>query len=138
MKVFLTGDTRVARSAVPVELLRQRHQVPACPRSQAARPNVRVRAALPGRRARLLPVGPGQHAARLRQPDRPARNDVLPVRAPGGHEHYFEELAALLGADGPPDEAAITGLRQRCDIEQITDLRDGRRPPDTLVPGTAR
>jgi mannose-6-phosphate isomerase-like protein (cupin superfamily) len=41
---------------------------------------------------------------------------------PGGHENYFAELAALLAAEGPPDQAAVVDLRQRYDIEQITDL----------------
>jgi len=45
--------------------------------------------------------------------------------APGGHENYFDELAALL-RDGPPDPPAIIDLRDRYDIEQLTELHDGR------------
>ena len=46
--------------------------------------------------------------------------------APGGHENYFEELSGLLARPGAPDEAAITALRLRYDIQQITDLRTQR------------
>ncbi len=47
--------------------------------------------------------------------------------APSGHENYFDELAALLVArDGPPDQNAITELRQRFDIKQLTPFNDGR------------
>ena len=73
----------------------------------------------------FLWVPPGTPHA-FANPDRRARHDVLPVRPPGGHEHYFEDLAALLSADGLRDAAAITALRQRYDIVQITELHDGR------------
>lgn len=62
-----------------------------------------------------------------------ANHTDAPVRmmfqssAPGGHENYFDELAALLReSEGPPDGAAIIDLRERYDIEQLTDLADGR------------
>jgi quercetin dioxygenase-like cupin family protein len=43
---------------------------------------------------------------------------------PGGHENYFDELAALLRrSDGKPDPKDISELRRRYDIEQITPLR---------------
>ena len=43
---------------------------------------------------------------------------------PGGHENYFDELAALLRrSDGRPDPKDISELRRRYDIEQITPLR---------------
>lgn len=46
---------------------------------------------------------------------------------PGGHENYFDELAATLrDTDGPPDPAVVASLRERYDIEQITGLADGR------------
>jgi quercetin dioxygenase-like cupin family protein len=46
---------------------------------------------------------------------------------PGGHDNYFDELAALLrDADGPLDQQVIADLRNRYDIEQITDLADDR------------
>ncbi len=51
--------------------------------------------------------------------------------APGGHEHYFEELAALLTADGPPDQAAIIALRERYDIEQLTGMHPTAPPEET-------
>jgi mannose-6-phosphate isomerase-like protein (cupin superfamily) len=46
---------------------------------------------------------------------------------PPGHEHYLEELAELLAASGPPDQATIAKLRTRHDIEQLTPLVPGRR-----------
>jgi quercetin dioxygenase-like cupin family protein len=56
--------------------------------------------------------------------DRPARM-FFQSSVPGGHEHYFDELAALLAA-GAPDPAAVAALRDRYDIDQITALADGR------------
>jgi oxalate decarboxylase/phosphoglucose isomerase-like protein (cupin superfamily) len=46
--------------------------------------------------------------------------------APGGHDHYFDELAELLRAEAPPDPDVVAELRRRYDIEQITALHDGR------------
>ncbi|WP_248963272.1 cupin domain-containing protein [Sphaerisporangium perillae] len=48
--------------------------------------------------------------------------------APAGHERYLEELAELLAAPGPPDQAAIASLRARHDIHQLTPMNPGRRP----------
>lgn len=46
----------------------------------------------------------------------------------GGHEHYFEELAALLvRTSGRPTEAQILELRKRYGIEQITQLHAGHQ-----------
>jgi hypothetical protein len=51
---------------------------------------------------------------------------IVPARmlfqaAPAGHEDYFEELAALLRAsNGRPDQEAVTELRSRYDIRQLT------------------
>lgn len=45
---------------------------------------------------------------------------------PGGHENYFEELAALLrSSGGKPDVKYVQDLRRRHDIEQLTRMRDG-------------
>jgi quercetin dioxygenase-like cupin family protein len=43
--------------------------------------------------------------------------------SPAGHERYFEELAVVLAADGPPDAGAIAQVRARHDTEQISTLR---------------
>lgn len=43
--------------------------------------------------------------------DAPAR--VLETISPAGFERYFEELAPLLGGDGPPDEAALGAVMAR-------------------------
>jgi hypothetical protein len=42
---------------------------------------------------------------------------------PGGHENYFEELAALLRrSHGKPEPRDVQALRLRYDIEQLTTL----------------
>lgn len=46
----------------------------------------------------------------------------LLTMSPAGHDHYFDELADLLAADGPPDPNAIAALRQRYDTRQIEAL----------------
>jgi hypothetical protein len=52
----------------------------------------------------------------------PAR--MLFQAAPAGHEDYFEELAALLReSKGKPDPRAVTELRLRHDIQQLTRLK---------------
>lgn len=56
----------------------------------------------------------------------PAR--MMFVVTPAGHERYLTELASLLASPGPPHQAAITELRARHDIEQLTPLNPGRRP----------
>lgn len=46
--------------------------------------------------------------------------------APGGHDNYFKELAELLrSSDGKPNESDIVALRQKYDIEQLTQLDPG-------------
>jgi quercetin dioxygenase-like cupin family protein len=71
-------------------------------------------------------VPPGTPHAFANRTDRPARM-FFQSSVPGGHENYFDELAALLrDADGPLDQQVIADLRGRYDIEQITDLADGR------------
>jgi oxalate decarboxylase/phosphoglucose isomerase-like protein (cupin superfamily) len=45
---------------------------------------------------------------------------------PAGHEHYLDELAALIARPGPPDQAEIAALRARHDIQQLTPLVPGR------------
>jgi quercetin dioxygenase-like cupin family protein len=47
---------------------------------------------------------------------------LLTISPAGVHERYFEELAAILAKDGPPDAAAIAELRQRYDTEQLASL----------------
>lgn len=79
---------------------------------------------LHGGRGALLFVPAGTPHAFSNPTDRPAI--LLFQSAPAGHEDYFEELAALLRAtDGPPDQAAITEIRTRHDIQQITPFYDG-------------
>jgi pimeloyl-ACP methyl ester carboxylesterase len=56
----------------------------------------------------------------ISQPRRPRPRPTRP-----GHDRYFEELAAILAVEGPPDPQAIAELRRRYDTEQI----------DTLVAG---
>jgi quercetin dioxygenase-like cupin family protein len=47
---------------------------------------------------------------------------VLMTVSPPGHEHYFEELAALTGQGGAPDARAIGALRARYDTDQLSAL----------------
>ena len=47
---------------------------------------------------------------------------VLFQAAPSGHEDYLDELVLLL-RDAHPDPVAITELRRRHDIEQLTPIR---------------
>ena len=45
---------------------------------------------------------------------------------PGGHENYFDELAALLRcSDGKPADKDTQDLRRRYDIRQLTTMRAG-------------
>lgn len=46
----------------------------------------------------------------------------LMAMSPPGHDCYFDELAEILAADGPPDPAAIADLRRRYDTQQIETL----------------
>jgi mannose-6-phosphate isomerase-like protein (cupin superfamily) len=46
----------------------------------------------------------------------------LLTTSPSGHDRYFEELAAILSVEGPPDPQAIAELRRRYDTEQIETL----------------
>jgi quercetin dioxygenase-like cupin family protein len=50
------------------------------------------------------------------------RARTLLVMSPPGHDRYFDELAAILATDGPPDAKAIADLRHRYDTEQMTTL----------------
>jgi hypothetical protein len=45
--------------------------------------------------------------------------------SPPGHERYLTELAGLIARPGPPDQAEITALRARHDIQQLTPLLPG-------------
>jgi quercetin dioxygenase-like cupin family protein len=65
--------------------------------------------------------------------DEPAR--LLEIISPGGFERYFEELAPLFPADGPPDFAGIAAVQERygltMDPGSIEPLirEHGLRPP---------
>lgn len=50
------------------------------------------------------------------------RARTLLVMSPPGHDRYFDELAEILAADGPPDAKAIGDLRRRYDTEQVSTL----------------
>lgn len=52
---------------------------------------------------------------------------MLFLVSPPGHEHYLAEIGELIGQGGPPDPAAITGIRARHDIEQLTPMLAGPR-----------
>ena len=47
--------------------------------------------------------------------DRPAR--LLEIISPGGFERYFEEIAPLFPADGPPDFPAVMEVAARYGLE---------------------
>jgi hypothetical protein len=42
---------------------------------------------------------------------------LLEIIAPGGFEHYFDELGDIVGADGPPDLDAMMALNERYGLE---------------------
>ena len=56
--------------------------------------------------------------------DTPAK--FLLIMSPPGHDRYFDELAEILAAPGPPDSDAIAELRRRYDTEQLSALTAGR------------
>ena len=62
-----------------------------------------------------------------------ANRSGAPVRmffqssVPGGHENYFRKLGELLRGGGPPDQTAITRLRERYNIIQLTPVRTSDR-----------
>lgn len=47
---------------------------------------------------------------------------MLMTVSPPGHEHYFEELAKLVGAAARPDPGQIAQLRSRYDTSQLSAL----------------
>ena len=51
----------------------------------------------------------------------PAR--MLMTVSPPGHEHYFEELAKLVGTGSSPDPKHIAELRSRYDTSQLSALK---------------
>jgi mannose-6-phosphate isomerase-like protein (cupin superfamily) len=59
-------------------------------------------------------------ANRTQQPAR-----FLLITSPAGHDRYFDELAEILAADGPPDAEAIADLSRRYDTRQIESLTAG-------------
>lgn len=74
-------------------------------------------------------VGPGSY---VRVPPSMAHGFGNPGNAPaallliispsGVHEDYFRELSTILAEPGPPDTAAIAGLRKRYDTVQVSPL----------------
>jgi mannose-6-phosphate isomerase-like protein (cupin superfamily) len=51
-----------------------------------------------------------------------APSSLLLIMSPPAHDRYFDELAEILAADGPPDSEAIAALRKRYDTEQLSSL----------------
>jgi mannose-6-phosphate isomerase-like protein (cupin superfamily) len=47
---------------------------------------------------------------------------LLLTMSPPAHDRYFEELAGILAAEGPPDSDAIGALRKAYDTEQLSAL----------------
>nr|WP_309484316.1 cupin domain-containing protein [Streptomyces himalayensis] len=81
----------------------------------------RVVRATPGT---VIVVPPGCPHAFANPTDAPAKM-FFQASPPPDHERYFEELLEIFASGGPPDRAAITELRARYDIEQLTPLRHG-------------
>jgi hypothetical protein len=52
---------------------------------------------------------------------------MLFLVSPPGHEHYLDELGAVIG-QGRPDPAVIAEVRARHDIEQLTPWRSASAP----------
>jgi mannose-6-phosphate isomerase-like protein (cupin superfamily) len=50
---------------------------------------------------------------------------LLLMMSPASHDRYFDELAEILAAEGPPDSGAIAALRQRYDTRQLSSLSAG-------------
>lgn len=55
-----------------------------------------------------------------------APTKFLLITSPPGHDRYFDELAEILAADGPPDSDAIADLRRRYDTTQLSSLVAGK------------
>ena len=60
-----------------------------------------------------------------------ANPGTAPVRmlflvSPPGHEHYLDEIGALIGQGGRPDPDAIAEIRVRHDIQQLTPMAVGQ------------
>jgi quercetin dioxygenase-like cupin family protein len=51
-----------------------------------------------------------------------AQSKLLLIMSPPEHDRYFEELAEILAADGPPDTEAIATLREKYDTKQLSSL----------------
>jgi mannose-6-phosphate isomerase-like protein (cupin superfamily) len=85
-------------------------------------------------------VPPGVPHAFANRGTAPAR--LLLTLAPAGHDRYFDELAEVLAAEGPPDSGEIAALRKRYDTEQISSLtagqKQGRRSRSRAVDGAPR
>ncbi|HEX6459511.1 MAG TPA: cupin domain-containing protein [Thermoleophilaceae bacterium] len=69
-------------------------------------------------------VPPGVPHAFANRSEAPAK--FLLITSPPTHDRYFDELADILAADGPPDGEAIAALRKRYDTEQLSTLSTSR------------
>ncbi|WP_328349261.1 cupin domain-containing protein [Streptomyces sp. NBC_00457] len=67
-------------------------------------------------------VPPGTPHAFRNASDQPARMLFQCFPSPI-HELYFDEIAEIWSAGGPPDAEAIEEMRRRYDVSQITPLR---------------
>jgi len=56
--------------------------------------------------------------------DKPARM-LFQCYPPPNHEHYFEEICEIFSRAGTVDSGAVSELRDRYDVRQITPLRYG-------------
>jgi mannose-6-phosphate isomerase-like protein (cupin superfamily) len=65
-------------------------------------------------------VPPGMPHAFANRGTAPAT--LLLIMSPPRHDRYFDELAEILAAEGPPDSDAIAALRKRYDTEQLSAL----------------
>ena len=81
-----------------------------------------------GKPGTLMHVPPGVPHAIANHSDSPVT--VLFQSAPEGHEEFMEELLTLLRESSTPDPAAISDLRRRHGIVQLTDLSTPIEPDD--------
>ena len=77
--------------------------------------------AAPGACVFVPPQVPHAFANRTETPAK-----LLIVMSPPTHDRYFDELATILSAAGPPDGQAIGSLRERYDTTQLATLTAGR------------
>lgn len=65
-------------------------------------------------------VPPGVQHAFANRGTAPAA--LLLIMSPSSHDRYFDELAEILAAEGPPDSDAIAALRKKYDTKQLSAL----------------